>query len=130
MPEILRTHREERHAQPLAIEILNVAAMSTVEINAAVARFVKAWEATHVCSAPSYVIGSQGEERLYLQATCRVLWLEQNEQQGIAAARQQAAGAAEMKRLSEGVVRLATPMDFPGVKPRGGGVGRGMFPAS
>lgn len=120
-------------SQPVAVQIVVVREPGKDRIlddvvNAHIAHFFTRWQDTHVLSAPSYLIGSDGSERLYLQAVDRVLWLSQNEEQGIASARAQMAGTEEMKRLQSGSLSLVSASEMPAAprpqrKPIQGGFG-------
>lgn len=123
-------------SQPVAVKIVTISQggkdpLSEDAVNAAIAEFFAKWQGTHVLSAPVYMIGSDGSERLYLQAVDRVLWLIQNEEQGIAQARGGIAAQEEAKRLQSGVLTLAASSDIPGSPPKPPGRGRvveGRFP--
>lgn len=145
MSEIARLPGHEREdgnpapsQNPVAVEIIDIVAIRAAcdgssafekALNLHISNFFERWRETHVLSAPSYIIGSNGEERLYLQAVDRNLWLRQNEESGIAAARQQVAAHAEGTRLTESKVQLVTGQSFHEVPaPAGPEARRGGFP--
>lgn len=105
-------------SQPVAVKIVVVKEPGKDRVldevlNSHIADFFTRWSKTHVLSAPSYLIGSDGAERMYLQAVDRVLWLTQNEEQGIASARAQAAAQEEFKRLQSGSLALVSASEMP-----------------
>jgi hypothetical protein len=99
----------KRTGNPVVLKILDPIALNErgpEALNEEIASFFSRWEATHVISAPSYIIADGGKERILLQGVDRVLWMAQNEMQGVAQARMQVAGQAAMEELSSGKVHL------------------------
>jgi len=59
---------EERNSFPFAVKVINATNVPPDTLNKAIRDFYEEWAGTHSVQDPVYILGSDGDERIFLRA--------------------------------------------------------------